>query len=169
MSNPSEDRAVVDVLRAALAVTGMAAAYLAEFEAGEQILRCVIGEGFDFQVGQRTPLEETLCQRMIDGRLGRAVPDTHADARTVDLAVTERTGIRGYLGVPVRLPDGRLYGSVCCIDREARPEISERDADILQSLGGLLGNHSHGGREAERLVRERDELLASSHTTCARH
>ena len=154
---------VTQVLAAARRLTGMQAGYLAEFAAGQQVLREVDDPdgAFSLAEGDESRLEDTFCQRVVDGRLERVVPDAEHNEVTEHLPGTTRAGIRGYLGVPVRYPDGRLYGSLCCIDHRPCPDIRERDADLLDALASLLGHHLAAEGRVEQVTRERDELLAS--------
>ncbi|HEV2076064.1 MAG TPA: HD domain-containing phosphohydrolase, partial [Thermoleophilaceae bacterium] len=55
------------------------------------------------------------------------------------LAVTRERSIGAYAGVPVHLKDGRLYGALCGLSHDARPDLSERDAELLRFLAGLVG------------------------------
>jgi GAF domain-containing protein len=79
------------------------------------------------------PLENTFCQRMLDGRIGNYVRDAKADARVSDLAMARHLGVRAWLGVPIQLSDMRLY-VLCCLASEARPTIGEREVRLLAGL-----------------------------------
>lgn len=79
------------------------------------------------------PLDETFCQRMLDGRIGNYVRDASADARVNDLAMARHLGVRAWLGVPIKVSDIRLY-VLCCLATEARPSIGEREVRLLVGL-----------------------------------
>jgi GAF domain-containing protein len=78
-------------------------------------------------------LENTFCQRMLDGRIGNYVRDATADERVSDLAMARHLGVRAWLGVPIQLSDMRLY-ILCCLASEARPNIGEREVRLLAGL-----------------------------------
>ena len=162
-SGTREPEHVKQVLAAARRLTGMQAGYLAEFALGLQVVRALDDpEGaFAMEAGDTSRLEETFCQRVVDGRLGSIVPDALADTATEHLPGTTRGGIRGYVGVPVRFPDGRLYGTLCCIDRRPCPDLDRRVVEVLETLGSLLGHHLAAEQRVDQVTRERDELLAS--------
>jgi GAF domain-containing protein len=78
-------------------------------------------------------LENTFCQRMLDGRIGNYVRDAADDDRVSDLAMARHLGVRAWLGVPIELSDMRLY-VLCCLASESRPSIGEREVRLLAGL-----------------------------------
>lgn len=78
-------------------------------------------------------LENTFCQRMLDGRIGNYVRDAAADDRVSDLAMARHLGVRAWLGVPIEMSDMRLY-VLCCLASESRPSIGEREVRLLAGL-----------------------------------
>lgn len=66
-------------------------------------------------------------------------------------------GLGAYLGVPVVLSDGRLYGTLCAASREAQPHLSARDVDFLRVAASLVAEQLEQHIEQEvprRLARE---------------
>jgi GAF domain-containing protein len=78
-------------------------------------------------------LDQTFCQRMLDGRIGNFIRDAAADDRVSDLAMARHLGVRAWLGVPIELSDMRLY-VLCCLASESRPSIGEREVRLLAGL-----------------------------------
>jgi GAF domain-containing protein len=78
-------------------------------------------------------LENTFCQRMLDGRIGHYVRDTATDPRVSDLAMARHLGVRAWLGVPIEMSDMRLY-VLCCLAAESRPSIGDREVRLLAGL-----------------------------------
>jgi EAL domain-containing protein (putative c-di-GMP-specific phosphodiesterase class I) len=93
---------------------------------------------------------------MVKGELANIVPDTKADERVKDLAVTTSAGIGAYVGVPVHLWDGRLYGTLCCLSHAADPSLDERDARFMQVLAAVIGDQV----EYQTLQDERKNMLS---------
>lgn len=56
-----------------------------------------------------------------------------------DLPGTKQFRIGTYVGVPVHLADGRLYGMLCCICHEPDPSIQERDVKLIEILADIIG------------------------------
>ncbi len=110
-------------------------ALLTEIRDGHEIARRVEGQwpGLESFQGASVPLEETFCQRMIDGRIGNYIRDAMTDPQVNDLVMARELGVRAWLGVPIQLSDMRLY-VLCCLARESRPSLGEREVRLLAGL-----------------------------------
>ena len=135
-SNESIDR-MLSLARAAL---DMDVAFIVAFTDGEALVEAADGDAdsFGIEVGTRLPLVETYCQRMLKGRLPSIVRDAMHDPRTADLLITQDAEIGAYVGVPVRLWDGRLYGTLCCLSHEPEPTLNARDIRFMRVLGEIV-------------------------------
>jgi GAF domain-containing protein len=135
---------------------GMELGYLTEFSGDEQIYRAVAGNGasFDISVGEGLPLPGSYCERMISNRIPHVVPNTAEVDELRDLAMTRVGRVASYAGVSVRLSDGSLYGTLCTVSHEPRPDLGEGHVHLLEMLSRIVAS----GIEQERLVRENDRL-----------
>ena len=70
----------------------------------------------------------------MDGREPLSIPDTSSDQRYPGVEASE---LRGYLGVPIVLGDGRVFGAFCAVDSEPMDLTSEQIA-AMTSLATLL-------------------------------
>lgn len=89
--------------------------------------------GVPVDEGTSFPYADSLCARVLDGRLANAVGDTWADADTRELFPTLRMGIRSYVGAPVKAPNGAVTGMLCAVSTEPRT-IDDREQEFLQML-----------------------------------
>ena len=135
---------VVSTLELARAETSMDVAVLGEIHGGREVVRLLAGdaESFGLAAGGSLPVEETYCQRLLEGRLGNVVPDASSDEFVRDLELTRAARIGAYIGVPLTTLDARLY-ILCCLAHEQRPALGERDVVFLRGL-------------AETIIRELD-------------
>lgn len=119
---------------------GLEVSFLSEFAGGQRLIRYVDGDALSFDVGVDSgdPLEDTYCQRIVAGGLPCLIPDTEADPVTRALAVTEDKGLGAYVGVPVLLSDGRVYGTFCAASHDAQPQLNERDVEFLRVAAALV-------------------------------
>ncbi len=63
------------------------------------------------------------------------------DEKVAHLAVTRAGNFGSYVGVPVHLPDGASFGTLCGLSHAPRPDLGERDVAILEALADVLGFH----------------------------
>ena len=94
-------------------------------------------DSFGLAIGASVPVEQTFCQRLLEGRLGNVVRDAVGDERVRDLEVARAAGIGAYIGVPLTTLDARLY-ILCCLAHEQRPALGERDVLLLRGLGETI-------------------------------
>lgn len=139
----------------------MEAAFLAEVTATEQLYRATAGpaETFTITTGGALPRLEGFCHHMLERDGPWVVPDTSGDPVAAVVPVHTIGDFGAYIGVPVRHPDGRNYGSLCCISHDPVPRLGDRDAAVLSALADVLGFHI-GQLEDARGDRER---LAGQH------
>ncbi|MFL5862701.1 MAG: GAF domain-containing protein [Solirubrobacteraceae bacterium] len=112
-------------------------AILTEIGHGRETARWIAGDWDGIREGESLPLDDTFCQRMLQGRIENYIRDAQADARVSDLGMARELGIGAYLGVPIRLEDMRLY-VLCCLDRERRPSLGEKEVRLLSGLAASV-------------------------------
>jgi EAL domain-containing protein (putative c-di-GMP-specific phosphodiesterase class I) len=141
LSLDGSSEAIDRILSLARAALDMDLALVGTFD-GDYVVGALDGdsEWFDIEVGQRTPIGETYCHRMARGELPHLVHDASADSRTADLPLTREAGIGAYIGVPIRLWDGTLYGTLCCLSRAAEPSLNDRDVRFLRVLAEIVAD-----------------------------
>jgi EAL domain-containing protein (putative c-di-GMP-specific phosphodiesterase class I) len=141
LSLDGSSEAIDRILSLARAALDMDVALVGRFD-GDFVVEAVAGEHewFDLETGTRIPAEQTYCRRMVRGELPQLVRDARDDERTADLPVTREAGIGAYLGVPIRLWDGTLYGTLCCLSRAPEPSLNERDVRFMRVLAEILAD-----------------------------
>jgi GAF domain-containing protein len=117
----------------------MDSALVSEISGGREVVRWAAGEG-DY-ASLSLELQDTVCHRLLDGRIGALVPDTAAEPSLRLLAGVRDGTIAAYLGVPFTTADARLY-VLCCLAQEARPDLGEADVrfvrGVAESIRSLL-------------------------------
>ncbi|MFM7348693.1 MAG: EAL domain-containing protein [Erythrobacter sp.] len=118
--------------------------------------------------GDYNPNENSLCWLVIEGKLPERVTDTSLYEVAACLPITEELNVRSHFSVPLRRRDGRVHGSLCCFSYRPRPDIEERDMQVLRSVAAIVSDQIEGrieleeacedaGREIARLL-EADDL-----------
>ena len=87
--------------------------------------------------GDSEPLGETYCGLVLDRQLPELIRDTSEHPAALALPITGGLPLGAQLTVPMRLSDGRLYGTMCCVSRHAEPSMTERDLATLRAFAEL--------------------------------
>lgn len=121
----------------------------------------VSGSDVDVAAGVELPLEATHCSLVVAGREPVVINDAFTDPRASSLPATSVFGIGAYIGVPVMLTGGELYGTLCCIHSSATDKLADRDVRFMRVLADLVASEIevHDHRAALGRVR-RDEVQA---------
>lgn len=150
--------AISELLEAARRHLGVDLAFLGEFVDDCEVYRTLAGDAasFGLSTDMALPLSDTYCQAMIDGRIDHVVADSALEPAVADLEVTTSGQIGRYIGVPVRLSDGRLYGALCGVGHGPDPNLRREDARVLEFLAELVAEEID--REQEATHRHRETL-----------
>ncbi|SDE42586.1 GAF domain-containing protein [Limimaricola pyoseonensis] len=140
-SDPSDLKFIETLLPNIREKFDMDVAYLSEFGADKAVIRAVSAPGLEnmIQTGQAFDLNEIYCRHIIDGGLPRLMTDTSAHQIARDLPITQLIPIRSHLSVPVYRTDASVYGMLCCIGRDTRPMLTERDVRLMEALSSAIG------------------------------
>lgn len=167
LADPDERgvRRIVDRVRQHL---GMDVAYLTEFNGTSQTHRVVDGEAAAFGLVPdcELPLGQGLCGAMIDGGIPNLVTDVGADARA-RLLTGDEGGVGAFIGVPVRLPDGALYGSLCCMARLPKPDLGQRDVAFVELLAEFLAEPLDAALARRAARHELEQMLTDGAVVAA--
>ena len=133
------DSAVTEVLSLLRQRLAMDVVFVSEFVDGQRVFRYVESNGNSQSppVGAGDPLEETWCQRVVDGRLPEHIPDIrNYDGRHQMPAAA--FPINTYLSTPILLQSGKVYGTLCCYSAGANNAVQQRDLRNLRSVAQLV-------------------------------
>lgn len=135
----AEENSVPDLLHAIRSHLNMDVAFVSEFTQGQRLFRYVDSDWLDnpLKIDDGHPLEESYCQRIVDGRLPELIPDTGRHPAARALAITSDLPIGAYLGVPIRLSDGSIYGAFCCLSRTNDTTLNTRDLNLMRVFADL--------------------------------
>jgi EAL domain-containing protein (putative c-di-GMP-specific phosphodiesterase class I) len=120
---------------------GMDVAFVSRFEGGQRVFGHVAAtEGVVAPaVGEGHATEATYCTRIVDGSLPRLIDDAAVHDGTKDLPVTAELGIRAYAGVPIPMPDGKIYGTLCAYSGDPN-QFNPDDVHALELAAALIAH-----------------------------
>lgn len=149
-----------DTLPAVRKLLDMDVAFVAEFQNGRRYFRSVDSRP-DFhpiEVGDSAPLEESYCQRVVDGRLPNLMPDACQNVEALKLAVTKSLPVGGHISVPIRFKNGHVYGTFCCFSRKPSLDLVSKDVEVMALFADFMANvleEKDAQTQAHRAVEDR--------------
>lgn len=108
------------------------------------------------KVGDSGPLSESYCQRVIDGRLPSVIQNALELPGALELSATSTLPIGAHMSVPIRLTNGRIYGTFCCFSHAADRSLNTRDRDLMAAFAEVIARQLDLDLEAQRF---RDETV----------
>jgi len=140
----------------------MEVAFISEFSDDRRYFRYVDSSDQEaiIQVGQSDPLEQSYCQRVVDGRLPELMADACQNAEALTLPVTLALPVRAHVSVPIRLKNGRIFGTFCCFSSQADHSLTNRDLAMMRVLSDMVADQIQADLEDQRAQNEIQARMA---------
>lgn len=108
--------------------------------------------------GYRDSRDDSYCWHIAQGRLPQLIQDPADHPFTQSLAITDLLPVGCHLNVPIKLSDGTIYGSFCCLSRKPDRSMTERDLGVLKAFATLATEQIENSlqTDAELEVKHRD-------------
>ena len=81
--------------------------------------------------------ENSYCWHIAEGRLPELIQDPADFPFTKTMGITDFLPVGCHLNTPLRLSDGTLYGSFCCLSRTPDRSLTDRDVGVLRAFAAL--------------------------------
>lgn len=140
-------------LRIIESLTGLESTYLAAIDREQGIQTILFSHNtarLDIPEGLQREWSDTLCQRAIEE--GRAYTD-EVSGRWGDSGAAREFGIATYLGAPIRVGNGELYGTLCGTSQSKIP-VAGDVRQLLDLFAYIIARQIERERLLERLRRE---------------
>ena len=136
----SPDRLIGESLHCVRQMLGMRVAFVSEFRAQRRVFRYVdcVADFAPISVGGSDPIEDSYCQRVVDGRLPELIRDARQLAEARGIAATLALPVGAHLSVPIYFSDGRVYGTFCCFSTHADNSLNERDLSTMRLFARMI-------------------------------
>ncbi|MDP9395704.1 MAG: GAF domain-containing protein [Actinomycetota bacterium] len=146
-------RAIARILSIARANLPMDVAFVTRLEGDRQTFAYLDGdcESFGWQQGTEMPAKDGYCHHVLAGDLPGVVSDAARHPVAAALPATAQAGIGAYIGVPLVLPNGRVYGALCCTSHDAREDLGPSEHAFVRVLAELVAEQL--GRLSEQEAR----------------
>ena len=133
----------------------MDVAFISEFSEGRRYFRYVSSEpDGPVQVGGSDPIEDSYCMRVIEGRLPELIPDACINIEALTLAATRALPVGAHLSVPIRLSDGRVYGTFCCFSHAPDDSLTPRDLGMMRVFADIVADQIETDLKSRDAARE---------------
>lgn len=149
-------------------------------------------EDYGYGVGEGSVFcwSDSFCSRMVRDEGPRVAPQVNSVPAYVDAPIGRQVTIGSYIGIPIVLSDGSLFGTLCAIDPEPQSETIQEKLPTIELLAQLLSTilekelkHQEQVRHMERMETEAmsdvltelynrrgwEKLLFAEETRCQRY
>ena len=134
-----EDRSIDRILKAVRKHLGTEIAFVSRYVENHEKELTHIDSDLELPMGpgHRDSRDDSYCWHVYEGRLPQLIQDPADHPFTQDLAITHFLPVGCHLNVPLKLSDGSVYGSFCCLSRTPDRSMGQRDVDVLQAFATL--------------------------------
>lgn len=87
--------------------------------------------------GDSEPVEDSFCWHILHGRLPELIHNAADLPFAETIPITRALPVGCHVNVPLRLKDGSVYGSFCCLSRTPDYSLTERDLSTLRAFADL--------------------------------
>jgi signal transduction histidine kinase len=167
----SQIEAVPAILDTICRVSGMGFAAVARVTE-DRWIACGVRDDINFGLkpGDELPLQTTICQEISQSHQAVIISDVQLDTLYCEHPTPALYKFRSYISIPILLPNGGFFGTLCAIDPEPRNLERAEIRGIFELSAALLGFHleiadqlttSEATREIERETGElREQFIA---------
>ncbi len=143
--SPQVAESISRVLRSIRQHLRMDIAFVTQFLGSSRIFRNVDAahQVAGVEVGAVLPIAAGYCQHVVAGRLPELIADTSRVPLAMTIAETASIPIGAHLSVPIRLENGRVYGTFCCFSHRAMPELGEPELELMHTFSRLIAREMH--------------------------
>lgn len=140
------DHAITDVLKTLRDRMKMDVVFCSEFVDGRRVFRQVATSGArpSVSVGGSDELEQSWCQRVVDGRLPRYMADARANPVANALMPALPFSIGTYISTPIVLKNGEVYGTLCSFSFSPQDNPNPEDLKTLEMTAKLTAMRLDG-------------------------
>jgi diguanylate cyclase len=153
--------AVVDYLKSVLPMGFWA---VTRFDGLRQLYVEVRDDSYGVGPGGSHLWEDSFCINMVAGEAPMIAPDAMAVPVFATAGVAEQLVIGSYVGVPITLSDGELFGTLCGLDPAQRSHEILQNRPLLDTLGQFLSTILNADLERARQARKLERVERDAET-----
>lgn len=134
-----ENQSIKRILKAVRQHLGTEIAFVSRFAENHEKELVHIDTDLDLPMGEgfRDSRDDSFCWHIYEGRLPELIQDPADFPFAKTLPITDLLPVGCHLNVPLKLSDGTVYGSFCCLSRKPDRSMGERDLGVLRAFAAL--------------------------------
>ncbi len=161
----SEIKAVPTILEVVCRTTGIGFAAVAHVTEDRWVACGVRGEFAGLQPGGELPVETTICHAVRASGEAVIVDNVAVDPRYRDHPTPAQYGFQSCISVPIVLPDGRFFGTLCGADAQPARLRTPEVIGMFKMFAELIAFHLN---VLEQAAVSQDRLLDEQKTSLLR-
>lgn len=141
----------------------MEVAFVSEFTEGRRVFKFIDSAQKDaiISVGNSDPLDESYCQRIVDGTLPELIPDACQNQEACKLDVTQVLPVGAHVSVPLKFSDGEVYGTFCAFSRLPSFTLNARDLALMRVFASIAAAALEENRGEQAVFNRRKNYYES--------
>ncbi len=130
--------ALTDILQIAINLIKSRTVFIGTLDDVFSIMKIVNSEGGSLlHEGLTLPIELSICN-LVTCEESLVISDTKCDVRTKHLQAIYDADVGSYLGAPIVLENGKLFGTLCAVDPNPQT-FTEQEVSSIKRLANVLG------------------------------
>ncbi len=159
--SPAAAESIQRVLAAVRSYLGMDVAFVSEFAGPRRVFRNIDSARPDgpIKAGGVVSIAEGYCLHVVEGRLPELIPNTAQLPLARIIPETTSVPIGAHLSVPIRLKNGRTFGTFCCFSYLPNPTLGKRDLELMRTFSHLVARQIDGEIAQEDARNEKRQII----------
>ncbi|CAN5776853.1 GAF domain-containing sensor histidine kinase [soil metagenome] len=115
-------------------------------------IACAVHDRINFglKAGGELEIRTTICNEIRDSGQMVVIDDVSKDPQYCGHPIPRQYNFQSYISVPIRLPNGDFFGTLCAIDPRPLPLSAPETVGMFQLFADLLGQHLDAHRRAKQ-------------------
>jgi EAL domain-containing protein (putative c-di-GMP-specific phosphodiesterase class I) len=153
-------RAAQTLLHVVCQVTGVRFAAIAKLTENHWIA-CAVRDGIEIGLrpGDAIALDQTICQFVKQSGAPVIIDNLPEDQRFKSIHKYVIPGMQSYISVPVRLADGRFFGSLCAAGPQPLSLSAPQNIAMFEMFADMLGMHLSASHKITQLKTRKDNFF----------
>ena len=111
-------------------------------------------DGYNVEDGDMFVWSDSFCFRMVQSLGPQIAPRVKEIEAYASAPINKDLPISAYIGVPLKLDDGRLFGTLCAIDPVEQPDSLKDELPLISLFAELISQIIQADMKTQKLINE---------------